>query len=52
MIHRPATGNDPTDGTLPERRPHLLDRRPAQIGEDELDARGIDGIGGLHAPPP
>jgi hypothetical protein len=35
--------------SLREPRPHLLDRRQAQIGEEELDARSIDGIGGLAA---
>lgn len=29
--------------------PDQLDRRQAQFGQKQLDAGGVDGIGGLHA---
>src|SRR6185369_16405255 len=37
---------------LCERRPHQFDGGQTQVGEQELDTRGVDGIGGLHAIPP
>jgi hypothetical protein len=39
-------------GLLGELSPHLFDRGQTQIGEEELDTRGIDGVSGLHATPP
>ncbi len=32
--------------------PHQLDRGQAQFGQKQLDAGGVDGVGGLHAAPP
>jgi hypothetical protein len=39
-------------GLLGELGPHQFDGRQAQVGEEELDARGIDRIDRLHATPP
>ena len=39
-------------GLLGELRPHRFDGGQAQVGEHELDARGVDRIGLLHAAPP
>jgi hypothetical protein len=39
-------------GLLGELSPHQFDGRQAQVGEEELDARGIDRIDRLHATPP
>ena len=39
-------------GLLGELGPHQLDGGQAQVGEQQLDARGIDRIGRLHATPP
>src|SRR5947208_3335213 len=39
-------------GLLGELLPHQLDGRQAQVGEQELDAGGVDGAGRLHARPP
>src|SRR5206468_10275945 len=39
-------------GLLSELGPHQLDGGQAQVGEQQLDARGIDRVGHLHATPP
>jgi hypothetical protein len=39
-------------GLLGELGPHQFDGRQAQIDEEELDTRGVDRIGRLHATPP
>jgi hypothetical protein len=39
-------------GLLGELAPHQLDGRQAKIGEEKLDACGIDRIDRLHATPP
>jgi hypothetical protein len=39
-------------GLLGELGPHQLDGGQAQVGEQQLDARGIDRAGRFHATPP
>ena len=39
-------------GLLGELGPHQLDGGQTQVGEQQLDARGVDRIGRLHARPP
>jgi len=39
-------------GLLGELGPHQFDGGQAQIGKEELDTRGVDRIGRLHATPP
>jgi hypothetical protein len=39
-------------GLVGEPGPQQLDRRQAEFGQHQLQAGGIDGIGGLHAASP
>ena len=39
-------------GLLGELGPHLFDGGQTQVGEQQFDARGVEGIGRLHATPP
>ena len=35
-------------GALGEARPDVGDRRQAQVAEEQAEAAGVDGIGGVH----
>jgi len=39
-------------GLLGKLSPHQLDGGQPQVGEEKVDARGIDRVGRLHATPP